>query len=131
MRPMAIPESEIAQFNLEQQFLKLQQDTAYNRVLEILREAIALAERDMRTNPNPRMDSHYLNRWRERKAMYEFQVDYVDGVVNHRRARLKQLLVEIGFSEDVAEHRKDESTEFLNSFFGGPNGNTSTSTTAE
>lgn len=128
-RPNPLSAQELVQLNDAESFLHMKNSSAYNKLIVMLKLWMNVALDDLETNPHPRMDSYYRNRWVERKALVNAIQGYVDNIIAKRRDTLAEILREIGLPESVIEQNMDMSFDFLtHSVMGGPNGNDTTTT---
>jgi hypothetical protein len=91
----------------------------FNKVLVVWKELVDAAHTAMETNPNPKLDTHYMNAWRERKAMFDFTIKWFNEIEMNRRDTIKELFAEMGIDEDRIQRNLDISLDFLKPMIGG------------
>jgi acyl-CoA synthetase (AMP-forming)/AMP-acid ligase II len=92
----------------------------FNKVLAVWKELVDAAQHAMETNPNPKLDTHYMNAWRERKAMYDFTLQWFDEIERGRRESIRDLFADMGIDPERIERNLDISLDFLKPMIGGP-----------
>jgi hypothetical protein len=85
----------------------------FKHIRNLLDGAVQAALEAIDSNKDPRLDTAYVNVWRERKFMRDVIERYIDGVRNNRREVVRSLLEELGFSPEQIEHNLDMDLEFL------------------
>jgi acyl-CoA synthetase (AMP-forming)/AMP-acid ligase II len=92
----------------------------FNKVLAVWKELVDAAHSAMESNQNPKLDTHYMNAWRERKAMYDFTLQWFDEIERGRRESIRDLFADMGIDPERIERNLDISLDFLKPMIGGP-----------